>query len=93
VYRVSQRKKTPSCRRNTQRQGVYAALGVDKGPEYINRGWFITYKKHTTAAGDINFDFPITVEKPMPAIRPSDICTKESTPLEEGETYPFGIVA
>jgi len=50
------------------------ALGADKG---IDQEQLITDEKYATAAGAINFGFPVISDVPIPQILPSGICNYE----------------
>ena len=50
------------------------ALGADKG---INEDQLITDEKYATAAGAINFGFPVLSDVDLPQILPTGICTYE----------------
>ncbi|MGQ9615699.1 MAG: acetyl-CoA decarbonylase/synthase complex subunit alpha/beta [Spirochaetota bacterium] len=50
------------------------ALGADDG---VPEDQLITDEKYATAAGAINFGFPVISNVPIPEIRPSGICTYE----------------
>ena len=50
------------------------ALGADKG---INEDQVITDEKYATAAGAINFGFPVLSDVDLPQILPTGICTYE----------------
>ncbi len=59
------------------KQRVYAfvmALGSDKG---VDNGQLITDEKYATAAGAINFGFPVISDVNLPEILPTGICTYE----------------
>ncbi|KPJ86384.1 MAG: bifunctional acetyl-CoA decarbonylase/synthase complex subunit alpha/beta, partial [Spirochaetes bacterium DG_61] len=51
------------------------ALGVD--PEVTEKGQYITDEKYATAAGAINFGFPVISDVDIPQILPTGICTYE----------------
>ena len=50
------------------------ALGPDVG---VDAGQIITDEKYATAAGAINFGFPVIADTAIPEIRPTGICTYE----------------
>lgn len=50
------------------------ALGADPG---INSGQYLTDEKYATAAGAINFGFPVISDVNIPEILPTGICTYE----------------
>jgi acetyl-CoA synthase len=50
------------------------ALGADKG---VPKGQLITDEKYATAAGAINFGFPVIADVKIPEILPTGICTYE----------------
>ncbi len=52
------------------------ALGADFGPEDMD-GQLLTDEKYATAAGAINFGFPVVADTPIPQILPRGICTYE----------------
>jgi acetyl-CoA synthase len=52
------------------------ALGADYGPEEHD-GQLLTDEKYATAAGAINFGFPVIADVPIPQILPRGICTYE----------------
>lgn len=52
------------------------ALGADYGPEEKD-GQLLTDEKYATAAGAINFGFPVIADVPIPQILPRGICTYE----------------
>ena len=59
------------------KERVYAfvmALGSDDG---VNSGQLITDEKYATAAGAINFGFPVVADVNLPQILPTGICTYE----------------
>ncbi len=51
------------------------ALGAD--PEVNGTGQLLTDEKYATAAGAINFGFPVIADVPIPPILPRGICTYE----------------
>jgi acetyl-CoA synthase len=51
------------------------ALGADLPPE--DGGQLLTDEKYATAAGAINFGFPVVADVPIPQILPRGICTYE----------------
>jgi len=51
------------------------ALGADLPPK--NGGQLLTDEKYATAAGAINFGFPVVADVPIPQILPRGICTYE----------------
>ncbi|MBN2552996.1 MAG: CO dehydrogenase/CO-methylating acetyl-CoA synthase complex subunit beta [Spirochaetales bacterium] len=53
------------------------ALGADTKAKSLNDGQLITDEKYATAAGAINFGFPVISDVPIPEIRPTGICTYE----------------
>jgi len=53
------------------------ALGADSGAEGLDEGQLITDEKYATAAGAINFGFPVIADAPIPQILPTGICTYE----------------
>jgi len=60
------------------KERVYAfvmALGDDKG--FSENGQLITDEKYATAAGAINFGFPVIADVEIPQILPTGICTYE----------------
>ncbi len=60
---------------NKERVFAYVmALGADKG---VNGSQLITDEKYATAAGAINFGFPVIADVGIPEIRPTGICTYE----------------
>ena len=59
------------------KERVYAfvmALGTDKG---VDKEQLISDEKYATAAGAINFGFPVIADAPIPEILPTGICTYE----------------
>ncbi len=50
------------------------ALGEDPG---VNSGQYLTDEKYATAAGAINFGFPVISDVNIPEILPTGICTYE----------------
>ncbi|MFN3346804.1 MAG: CO dehydrogenase/CO-methylating acetyl-CoA synthase complex subunit beta, partial [Candidatus Bipolaricaulaceae bacterium] len=52
------------------------ALGADFAPEEMD-GQLLTDEKYATAAGAINFGFPVIADVPIPQILPRGICTYE----------------
>ena len=60
---------------NKQRVHAFVcALGSDKG---VENGQLITDEKYATAAGAINFGFPVIADVDLPQILPTGICTYE----------------
>ena len=59
------------------KERVYAfvmSLGKDKG---VGKDQIISDEKYATAAGAINFGFPVIADEPIPQILPTGICTYE----------------
>ncbi|MBN1837323.1 MAG: CO dehydrogenase/CO-methylating acetyl-CoA synthase complex subunit beta [Spirochaetales bacterium] len=59
---------------------VYAfvmALGADSKAKGLDEGQLITDEKYATAAGAINFGFPVIADVAIPQILPTGICTYE----------------
>ena len=62
------------------KERVYAfvmALGADSKGKGLDDGQLITDEKYATAAGAINFGFPVIADVPIPEILPTGICTYE----------------
>jgi acetyl-CoA synthase len=62
------------------KERVYAfvmALGADSKAKGLDDGQLITDEKFATAAGAINFGFPVIADVPIPEILPTGICTYE----------------
>jgi len=62
------------------KERVYAfvmALGADSKAKGLDQGQLITDEKYATAAGAINFGFPVIADVPIPEILPTGICTYE----------------
>ena len=62
------------------KERVYAfvmALGADTKAKGLDDGQLITDEKYATAAGAINFGFPVIADVPIPEILPTGICTYE----------------
>jgi acetyl-CoA synthase len=62
------------------KERVYAfvmALGADSKSKGLDDGQLITDEKYATAAGAINFGFPVIADVPIPEILPTGICTYE----------------
>ena len=62
------------------KERVYAfvmALGADSKAKGLDDGQLITDEKYATAAGAINFGFPVIADVPIPEILPTGICTYE----------------
>jgi len=62
------------------KERVYAfvmALGADSKSKGLDDGQLITDEKYATAAGAINFGFPVISDVPIPEIHPTGICTYE----------------
>jgi acetyl-CoA synthase len=62
------------------KERVYAfvmALGSDTKSKGLDDGQLITDEKYATAAGAINFGFPVISDVPIPEIHPTGICTYE----------------
>jgi len=62
------------------KERVYAfvmALGSDTKAKGLDDGQLITDEKYATAAGAINFGFPVIADVPIPEILPTGICTYE----------------
>ncbi len=53
------------------------ALGSDEGTDGVNGEQLITDEKYATAAGAINFGFPVIADVKIPEILPTGICTYE----------------
>ncbi len=53
------------------------ALGEDSKAKGLDDGQLITDEKYATAAGAINFGFPVIADVPIPQILPTGICTYE----------------
>jgi acetyl-CoA synthase len=53
------------------------ALGADKKAKGLDKGQLITDEKYATAAGAINFGFPVIADVKIPQILPTGICTYE----------------
>ncbi len=53
------------------------ALGEDSKNGELDEGQLITDEKFATAAGAINFGFPVIADVPIPEILPTGICTYE----------------
>jgi acetyl-CoA synthase len=53
------------------------ALGTDSKSKGLDDGQLITDEKYATAAGAINFGFPVISDVPIPEIHPTGICTYE----------------
>ena len=62
------------------KERVYAfvmALGADTKSKGLDDGQLITDEKYATAAGAINFGFPVISDVSIPEIHPTGICTYE----------------
>jgi acetyl-CoA synthase len=62
------------------KERVYAfvmALGADSKSKGLDDGQLITDEKYATAAGAINFGFPVISDVSIPEIHPTGICTYE----------------
>ena len=53
------------------------ALGADTKAKGLDKGQLITDEKYATAAGAINFGFPVIADVKIPQILPTGICTYE----------------
>lgn len=53
------------------------AFVIALGSDGVNSGQLITDEKYATAAGAINFGFPVVADVPIPQILPTGICTYE----------------
>ena len=58
------------------KERVYAFV-MSLGSDGIDGGQIITDEKYATAAGAINFGFPVIADEPIPQILPTGICTYE----------------